>query len=133
MTLSLAQLNALQLPVMAAPMTMASGPELITACCAAGVIGGFQAANARDAETFKRWFGIIRNAQARARDTGSRFAPYVVNLLLAAGRNPVLSEFQLTLCEEGRVPLLLTTGGDPSSVVERAHQWGGRVIHDVPT
>lgn len=133
MTVPLEQLNALRLPVMAAPMTMASSPELIIACCSAGVIGGFQGANARDAETFERWLRMIQSAQARARDSGSRFAPFIVNLLVSPGRDPALHEFRLALCEESRVPLLLTTAGDPAAIVKRTHEWGGRVIHDVTT
>ena len=32
-----------------------------------------------------------------------------------------------------RVPLVLSSLGDPSRLVERVHGWGGRVVQDVTT
>ena len=40
----------LRLPVIAAPMFLASGPEMVLACCRAGIVGSFPALNAREAE-----------------------------------------------------------------------------------
>lgn len=39
--------DRLRIPVIAAPMLRISGPELVTAACAAGVVGAFPTANAR--------------------------------------------------------------------------------------
>ncbi|MGB0810135.1 MAG: nitronate monooxygenase, partial [Candidatus Puniceispirillaceae bacterium] len=39
--------NRLTLPLIAAPMFLASGPELVTACCKAGIVGTFPAKNQR--------------------------------------------------------------------------------------
>ena len=36
------------LPVMAAPMFLVSGPDLVIACARAGIIGAYPAANARN-------------------------------------------------------------------------------------
>ncbi|MFA9204265.1 MAG: NAD(P)H-dependent flavin oxidoreductase, partial [Flavobacteriales bacterium] len=33
--------------------------------------------------------------------------------------------------EEFQVPILITSVGDPTEAVQRAHAWGGKVIHDV--
>jgi nitronate monooxygenase len=128
-----AQFDSLQLPVMAAPMTMASSLELIIACCRAGVMGGFQAANARDGETFERCLRAIQAAEGSAREAGTPFAPYVVNILVSPSRDVSGHEARLALLENSRTPILLTTAGDPSAIVARAHGWGGRVIHDVTT
>ena len=38
---------ALRLPVVAAPMFLISGPELVLAACKAGIIGAFPTPNAR--------------------------------------------------------------------------------------
>src|SRR3546814_13148553 len=40
---------------------------------------------------------------------------------------------RLDLLERYRVPLVLSSLGDPSALVERVHGWGGHVIHDVTT
>ena len=123
----------LRLPVMAAPMTLASSLELILACCRAGVIGGFQAANAGPPEIFAEWLGAVQAAEAQARAAGQRFAPYIVNLLAKAGRDEGAHRARLDLCRASKTPLILTTAGDPSAIVEEAHDWGGRVFHDVTT
>lgn len=123
----------LRLPVMAAPMTMASSLDLILACCRAGVIGGFQAANAGPPDTFADWYDALEGARARAMADGACFAPYIVNLLASAARDPEAQKARLEVCRLHRTPLLLTTAGDPSAIVEQAHDWGGRVFHDVTT
>ena len=41
--------DRLRLPVIAAPMLRVSGPDLVVAACAAGVVGAFPTANARSA------------------------------------------------------------------------------------
>jgi nitronate monooxygenase len=126
-------LHALRLPVMAAPMTMASSVELIVACCRAGVIGGFQAANAGPPEGLAAWYDEIAAAQAESHARGERFAPFVVNLLATAGQDPGAHQARLDICRAHEAPLLLTTAGDPAAIVEQAHAWGARVFHDVTT
>jgi nitronate monooxygenase len=127
------RLDQLRLPLMAAPMTMASSVELIVACCRAGVVGGFQAANARTPEGLAEWYGKIATAEAESRARGERFAPFVVNLLASAGQDPGAHQARLDICRQRKSPLLLTTAGDPRAIVEQAHDWGGRVFHDVTT
>ena len=50
---------ALRLPVVAAPMFLVSGPELVTAACRAGIIGAFPTPNARPIETLDDWMRQI--------------------------------------------------------------------------
>jgi nitronate monooxygenase len=128
-----ADFAGLRLPVMAAPMTMASTTELIIACCRAGVIGGFQAANAGPPESFAVWCEVLAAARTQALAAGEPFAPFVVNLLATAARDEGAHRARLDICRAHRWPLILTTGGDPSAVVEEAHDWGARVLHDVTT
>jgi nitronate monooxygenase len=123
----------LRLPVIAAPMTMASSLDLILACCRAGVIGGFQAGNAGSPDTFAEWYDALEAARASALAKEERFAPFIVNLLASAARDPDAQRQRLEVCRFNRAPLILTTAGDPSAIVEQAHDWGGRVFHDVTT
>jgi len=51
--------TGLQLPVIAAPMFLVSGPDLVAACCANGVIGTFPALNQRTTESFNAWLEQI--------------------------------------------------------------------------
>ena len=40
--------DKLRLPLVAAPMFLVSGPELVRACCAQGIVGSFPALNQRE-------------------------------------------------------------------------------------
>ena len=45
----------LSLPLIAAPMFLVSGVDLVVAACGHGVIGSFPTANCRNAEQFDSW------------------------------------------------------------------------------
>ena len=49
----------LRLPVIAAPMFLASGPEMVLACCRAGIVGSFPAKNQRTREGLDEWLTVI--------------------------------------------------------------------------
>ena len=60
----------LRLPVVAAPMFLVSGPELVVACCRAGVLGTFPALNRRSTAEFASWLDDTE------RFTGARLVGY---------------------------------------------------------
>ena len=66
----------LRLPVIAAPMFLVSGPELVIECCKAGVVGTVPAANARPPAAFEKWVQRIETALADAPDA----APWGANI-----------------------------------------------------
>jgi nitronate monooxygenase len=66
------------------------------------------------------------------RSDGQRFAPYCVNVNANALDRPGYRD-RFALCESARVPLVLSSIGDPRALVRRVHGWGGRVVHDVTT
>lgn len=113
----------LALPLMCAPMSFASSVSLATACCRAGVIGGWQGGTITPS-------GIFGDYLVALADVGG--APPIVNMPARWGRDPAGAQ-RLDLLERYRVPLLLSSLGDPSALVARVHGWGGRVIHDVTT
>jgi nitronate monooxygenase len=117
-------MSRLRLPVIAAPMFLASGLELARAACRAGVVGGFPAANARTPSDLESWFDTLEA------DRGPETAPYAVNLVLAddLDANPLA---QAVL--RRRPPILISSVGDPSAIVPRVHEWGGLAFHDVTT
>jgi nitronate monooxygenase len=121
---------SLSLPLIAAPMFLASGPELVTACCEQGVLGTMPALNARTTEDLDRWLTGLE-ARRAAHPAGGPWplAPYGVNLIVHR-TNPRL-EADLAVLERHRVPLVITSLGAVSELVTRVHAWGGRVFHDV--
>lgn len=68
--------NQLSLPAFAAPMFLASGPELVIENCKAGVIGSFPSLNQRDAAGFEEWLIKIKAALATyVKETGKAAEP----------------------------------------------------------
>ncbi|MDN5572015.1 MAG: nitronate monooxygenase family protein [Propionibacteriaceae bacterium] len=113
----------LRIPVVAAPMFLVSGPDLVVASCRAGVLGSFPALNQRTTAGLAAWLAEIEAS------LGEQDAPYAVNLVVHAS-NPRLRD-DLAVVAEHRVPVVLTSLGAAAEVVEVVHGYGGVVFHDV--
>jgi len=123
-------INQLLLPVVAAPMFLISGPKLVTECCKNGIIGTFPALNQRTSEGFEQWLIEIKADLAQfEKETGKKPAPYGVNLIVHQS-NPRL-QADLALCVKHKVPLIITSLGAVSVLVDAVHSYGGLVFHDV--
>jgi len=116
--------GVMSLPVIAAPMFLVSGPELVSACCRAGVAGTFPALNARTPEALDAWLGAL---DAVAGDPAC--APYGVNLILHPSNPRVAPDLELLV--KHRAPFVITSLGNPAQVVEAVHAYGGLVFSDV--
>lgn len=126
-----AQLRDLTLPVVAAPMFLISGPELALACCKEGIVGSFPALNQRTSEGFEAWLEQMNGELAHYREQNpeSTVAPYAVNLIVH--RTNPRWQADLELCVKHQVPIVITSLGAASQVVEAVHSYGGLVFHDV--
>lgn len=132
MTLPALFQNRLRLPLIAAPMFLASGPELVAACCTSGIVGTFPALNERTTEGFDRWLNEVEQAQAGHRErTGKDAAPYGVNLIVHKSNPRVRAD--LDVCVRHKVPLIITSLGASQDVIDTVHSYGGLVFHDVTT
>jgi len=116
-------LEGLRLPLMCAPMSFASSVPLAVACCEAGVIGGWQGGTYTPDAAFEAYLKAL---------DGIGGAPPIVNIPARWGSDPKWQK-RLDMLGDYRAPLLLSSLGDPSALVARVHQWGGRVIQDVTT
>lgn len=68
--------DRLALPLIAAPMFLVSGVELMVASCRNGVIGSFPTANCRGTEQLDEWLTEIGTRLRRHEDqTGRKVAP----------------------------------------------------------
>ena len=125
--------GTLALPVIASPMFIVSGPELVIAECLSGIVGAFPALNARAPDTLDGWLTRIKAAlaAARAADPDRRIAPFAVNQIVHAS-NPRLEQ-DMETCVAHEVPLIITSLRAPGEVVRAAHSYGGAVFHDVTT
>lgn len=123
-------IDQLQLPVVAAPMFLISGPQLVIECCKQGIVGTFPALNQRTTDGFESWVIEIKDALAAFEaETGKKAAPFGVNLIVHH-TNPRL-EADLAVCIKHKVPLIITSLGAVSQLVDAVHGYGGQVFHDV--
>jgi nitronate monooxygenase len=120
--------SRLSLPVIAAPMFLVTGPELVIAACKAGVIGALPALNARTPEDFAVWMEQVHAELSQIPDAG----PLAVNVGTKkfGGKR---WQADMDLLEKYQVPVVITAIGDPSEVVEIVHSYGGKVFHDATT
>lgn len=122
--------DCIELPVVAAPMFLISGPKLVTECCINGIVGTFPALNQRSTEGFEEWLiDIEKTLTEHAKSSGKKPAPYGVNLIVHR-TNPRL-QADLKICIKHKVPIIITSLGAVSELVDAVHAYGGLVFHDV--
>jgi len=115
--------KGLALPVIAAPMFLVSGPDLVVEACKAGVIGTFPSLNQRTTEGYRDW---IHDIKARLTPDAAAFG---VNHIVHP-TNPRLMADMMVSVEE-QVPLIITSLGAVRDVVDAVHGYGGVVFHDI--
>ncbi len=104
-------------------MFIVSGLELVRAACRVGVLGTFPALNGRTTEAFEKWVVELRETLSDSH------APFGVNLIVHRS-NPRLAA-DLEICVKHRVPVVITSLGAISEIVDTVHSYGGVVFHDV--
>ena len=123
-------IDNLSLPVMAAPMFLISGPKLVIECCKNGIVGTFPALNQRTTEGFEAWVIEIKEALAQFEaETGKKAAPFGVNIIVHPTNPRVQAD--LMVCIKHKVPIIITSLGAVSMLVDAVHSYGGLVFHDV--
>ena len=96
-------IKELSLPIVAAPMFLISGPQLVIECCKNGIVGTFPALNQRTSEGFEEWLIEIKSTLKEFEEqTGKKAAPFGVNLIVHP-TNPRL-EADVKLCVKHKVP-----------------------------
>lgn len=121
--------SRLALPVIAAPMFLVSGPDLVIAACKAGVIGSFPTLNARPIEALEQWFQRITTELEAFRAAGGKPAPWAANLIVHRS-NPRAAE-DLAMVLKYKPEIVITALGTPANVIEGVHAYGGLVFADV--
>lgn len=123
-------ISRLSLPVIAAPMFLASGPELVIAACRGGAIGAFPALNQRSTEGYEHWLDQIEMALSSAGEADAALpAPHAVNLVVHKSNKRLDADLEVTI--RHRVPIVITSLGAAREVVQAIHAYGGLVFHDV--
>ncbi|MES2025301.1 MAG: nitronate monooxygenase family protein [Pseudomonadota bacterium] len=127
-----AVLQNLALPVIAAPMFIASGPELVTAQCKAGIVGAFPALNARPPELLDTWLTDIQAELAayQAAHPTAIVGPIAVNQIVHQSNDRLAHDVEV--CVKHRVPIIISSlRAPPKEMMDAIHSYGGIVLHDV--
>jgi nitronate monooxygenase len=111
----------LKYPIVCAPMFIISNKEMIVASAEAGILGSMPSLNLRTREEFRAALEWIRARTDR---------PFGINLTIKL-TEPERLMSDLETCLEFKVPVIITSYGNPSELARRAHDAGAIVFHDV--
>jgi len=123
MTPSSSHSATMRLPVIAAPMFLVSGPEMVIAACKSGIGGAFPTPNCRTVEDLDRWMDQITSALTPGD------GPWIANMITHS-TNSRLAE-DLRLVAQYKPPIVITALGSPKPVMETVKAYGGQVFADV--
>ena len=127
-------LQNLRIPVVAAPMFIVSGPDLVIAQCKAGIVGSFPALNAREKDgqpaLLDAWLTRISEELDRHNQANPDrpAAPFAVNQIVH--RSNARLERDIEICHRHKVPIWITSLGARPEVNAAAHDCGGIALHD---
>jgi nitronate monooxygenase len=102
-------------------MFLLSNKDMLIACAEAGILGAMPSLNVRTAEGFVEDLRTIRSKTDK---------PFAINLTIGLTA-PERLEADVAACIEHRVPVIITSYGNPTPIVARAKQHGIKVFHDV--
>jgi nitronate monooxygenase len=116
------QLFGCDFPIIAGPMFLVSNPKLVSAVSGTGGLGAMPSLNWRSTEEFRK---AVREVKAKTDK------PFGVNLIVNQA-NP-RQKADLQVCVEEKVPLVITSLGNPKEAIQKMHAVGGKVFCDVTT
>ena len=117
--------KGLKLPVIASPMFLVSGPDLVVEACNSGVIGTSPSLNQRTTEGYRDWLKQIKSSLK------PDAAAFGVNHIVHNTNARLMDDLAVTIEEE--VPLVITSLGAVADVVKAVQGYGGKVFHDIAT
>jgi nitronate monooxygenase len=122
--------DRLSLPLIAAPMFLVSGVDLVVAACRNGVIGAFPTVNCRSPEQLDGWLDDIESRLRNYSEaSGKRSAPICPNLIVHRSNARLQQDLQVLLRHEPEI--VITSVGSPAPVLAPLHDAGALVFADV--
>lgn len=107
-------------PIIAAPMFLVSNEAIVTEASNAGAVGAAPSLNWRSPALFDIALSAIRQGTQK---------PYAINLIVNK-TNPRVDD-DLTVIVNHKVPMIITSLGNPQKVIDAVHAYGGKVFCDV--
>lgn len=107
-------------PIIAAPMFLVSNEAMVVEASNHGGIGAAPSLNWRTSEQF---------AEALEKIRGGTNRPYAINLIV--NKSNLRFEQDLEVIKQHKVPMVITSLGNPQKVIDVVHSYGGKVFCDV--
>ncbi|HEY8917278.1 MAG TPA: nitronate monooxygenase [Chitinophaga sp.] len=112
-------------PIIQAPMFLVSNEAMVKAAMDNGIAGTFPSLNFRKEGELKALLDRLNEHITAHNPAGT----YGVNLIVQK-TNPLYVK-HLQVCAAAKVPLYITSLGNPRQVIDAAHSYGGKVLCDV--
>lgn len=113
----------MRMPLMAAPMFLVTGSDIVVAAARAGLCAIYPSPNSRNIADLDQTLKVIQN-QAR-----NAAGPWGLNMIVHSSYDRF--EAELDLIKRYRPQIVSTALGSPRRVVDHVHEYGGAVIADV--
>jgi nitronate monooxygenase len=107
-------------PIICAPMFLVSSVKMVVSACEAGGVGTFPALNYRPIERYRQTIKEIKSLTAK---------PFGINIIVQKSNKYQYKQIEHAL--EEKVPLIITSLGNPKEVIRLSHEVGTRVYCDV--
>lgn len=123
--------KGLSLPAMAAPLFIASTPEMVIEQCKAGMIGSIPALNARPQHVLEEWIIQIKEALAEHdnKNPDSPAAPFAINQISHPSNDRLMPDMKIIA--RHRVPIVIVSLYVNGEICDYVHNYGGLVFNDV--
>lgn len=116
-------LGRLRLPIVAAPMFLVSGPDLVIAAARSGIVGAFPTPNCRSPEQLDDWMTRI------AAETEDAPGLWAANLVTHSSNAQLGAHLELVAKHQPRI--VITALGSPAPAIPVVQGYGGIVLADV--
>lgn len=123
--------SKLRIPLVAAPMFLLSGPDLVIASAKAGIVGAIPSLNARTPAILDSWLTRIGEELEQERKAGKPTGLPALNIVVHKSNERY--EGDLAVCIKHKVPIVVAAIGSPARIIEPVHSYGGMVLSDVST
>ena len=107
-------------PIICAPMFLVSSVKMVVSASEAGGVGTFPALNYRPIEQYRQTIKEIKSLTAK---------PFGINIIVQKSNKYQYKQIEHAL--EEKVPLIITSLGNPKEVIRLSHEVGTRVYCDV--
>lgn len=116
----------IRFPLVMAPMFLVTNSQMIKEAVSAGILGCFPSLNFRNEGELE---SVLDDMNQFMSNRSGQYGNYGVNVIVQKS-NP-WAQKHLEVCLRKKVPVIITSLGNPAEAIKGAHSYGGKVFCDV--